>query len=234
MTETPEIQVVVPSVLQGPLREWLRSRDLYLFPIPVEHDIPTFGIARRSEPGVLCHAIGMAGDPNRRLLLVRHAKAKFPPDMPDEKRPLTKKGKRQARKVGRWIAGHGYIPDVAVVSPSKRTKQTWSKLASQVPGSPTAKFDPRAYHTDPAGLLKIIHGLPDSAHTAMVVSHNPEISELADQLAARPVGSRAKLSKLAMPKFSPATVAVLDFDGDWDDLDPGGAQLSDYIVPGDL
>lgn len=39
-----DIQVVVPGPLQSALRAWLESRGLYLFPIPVEDDLPTFGI----------------------------------------------------------------------------------------------------------------------------------------------------------------------------------------------
>jgi hypothetical protein len=41
-------QVVVPPALQGPLREWLASRGLELFAIPVEDDLPTYGIRWRS------------------------------------------------------------------------------------------------------------------------------------------------------------------------------------------
>lgn len=39
-----EIQVVMMTAIQGPFREWLASRGLYLFPIPVEDDLPTYGI----------------------------------------------------------------------------------------------------------------------------------------------------------------------------------------------
>ena len=38
------IQVVITEAMQGPLREWLASRNQYLFPIPVEDDLPTYGI----------------------------------------------------------------------------------------------------------------------------------------------------------------------------------------------
>jgi hypothetical protein len=40
----PEIQVFVPVAAQQPLREWLASQGWELFPIPVEDDLPTFGI----------------------------------------------------------------------------------------------------------------------------------------------------------------------------------------------
>jgi hypothetical protein len=39
------IQVVMIPEIQGPFREWLTSRGLYLYPIPVEGDnLPVFGI----------------------------------------------------------------------------------------------------------------------------------------------------------------------------------------------
>ncbi len=38
------IQVVVPPVVQEPLREWLASRGLTLFRIPVEDELPVYGI----------------------------------------------------------------------------------------------------------------------------------------------------------------------------------------------
>jgi hypothetical protein len=43
-------QVVVPPDMQGPLREWLASCGLRLFRIPVEDDLPTFGIAAVRSP----------------------------------------------------------------------------------------------------------------------------------------------------------------------------------------
>jgi hypothetical protein len=45
-TDHGEIQVVVLRGLQEPLKEWLASRGLYLFPIPpvVEGDLPTYGV----------------------------------------------------------------------------------------------------------------------------------------------------------------------------------------------
>ena len=44
------IQVVVPPPIQAPLREWLASRGLHLYPIPVEDDLPTYGVERVSDP----------------------------------------------------------------------------------------------------------------------------------------------------------------------------------------
>ena len=44
------IQVVMSPAIQAPFREWLRSRGLDLFPIPVEDDLPTFSIGIDDQP----------------------------------------------------------------------------------------------------------------------------------------------------------------------------------------
>ncbi len=40
-----EFQVVMPGDMKQPLINWLAARGLGLFPIPVEDDLPTYGIA---------------------------------------------------------------------------------------------------------------------------------------------------------------------------------------------
>ena len=42
----------------------------------------------------------------RRLILLRHAKSDWP-DVPDRDRPLAKRGRRDAPKIGRWLRDHG-------------------------------------------------------------------------------------------------------------------------------
>ena len=41
------IQVAMAPFIQDAFREWLDSRGLYLFPIPVADDLPTFGIGKK-------------------------------------------------------------------------------------------------------------------------------------------------------------------------------------------
>jgi hypothetical protein len=42
--ETDVIQVVMTPATQGPFREWLASRGLFLYSIPVVDDLPTYGV----------------------------------------------------------------------------------------------------------------------------------------------------------------------------------------------
>ena len=60
------------------------------------------------------------------LHLLRHADAGDPMawDGPDEARPLSDKGERQADRLGRFLAGVGFAPDVIITSPKVRAAQT--------------------------------------------------------------------------------------------------------------
>ena len=45
MSAPEVIQIVVSAAYRQQLEEWLVSRGLCLFPIPVEGDLPTYGIS---------------------------------------------------------------------------------------------------------------------------------------------------------------------------------------------
>jgi phosphohistidine phosphatase len=202
----------------------------------------------------------VTSDPPRRLILLRHAKSDWP-DVPDAERPLAKRGRRDAPRIGRWLAEHGYQPDVVVVSAATRTRQTWDLLAPELGGSPAVRFEPRAYAASPLTLLYLAQELPARYRTALLIAHNPGLSELATTLAATaptapvgpsvPVGTGAPSAPSApgastltpaparnglRPAISlpTAAVAVFEFSGDWPTLTPGHARLINLTTPADL
>ena len=66
-----------------------------------------------------------------RLLVLRHAKAeKADPGMPDRERPLNSRGQQDAAAIGVYIDRHGLTPDIALVSPARRTGETWERMAA--------------------------------------------------------------------------------------------------------
>jgi phosphohistidine phosphatase len=199
----------------------------------------------------------VASDTTRRLILLRHAKSDWP-DVPDRDRPLAKRGRRDAPRIGRWLHKHGYQPDVVVVSDAARTRQTWDLVAPELGGSPAVRFEPRAYAASALTLLYLAQELPDRYRTALLIAHNPGLSELATSLAAPPESDRAadpqESDRAAGPQESdravgPATtnngprsaislptaaVAVFEFPGDWPALTPGHARLISLTTPADL
>jgi hypothetical protein len=42
-------QVVMHDVMRERFEQWLAARRMYLYPIPVEDDLPTFGIGIRTD-----------------------------------------------------------------------------------------------------------------------------------------------------------------------------------------
>ena len=193
----------------------------------------------------------MASDTTRRLILLRHAKSDWP-DLPDRDRPLAKRGRRDAPRIGRWLREHGYQPDVVVVSAATRTRQTWDLVAPELGGSPAVRFEPRAYAASAQTLLYLTQELPERYRTALLIGHNPGLSELATSLAApsglaaAPAASHAPAASSA-PVGAPAgnglrrgislptaAVAIFEFPGDWPTLTPGHARLISLTTPADL
>jgi phosphohistidine phosphatase len=176
----------------------------------------------------------VASDPTRRLILLRHAKSDWP-DVPDRDRPLAKRGRRDAPRIGRWLREQGYQPDVVVVSAAARTRQTWDLVAPELGGSPAVHFEPRAYAASALTLLYLAQELPDRYRTALLIAHNPGLSDLATSLAAPPETETATNNgprpALSLPT---AAVAVFEFPGDWPSLTPGHARLTNLTIPADL
>ncbi|WTQ63458.1 histidine phosphatase family protein [Streptomyces sp. NBC_00161] len=69
----------------------------------------------------------MSGD-LRRLVVLRHAKSAWPPDVADSERPLAPRGRRDAPAARRWLREAGCVPDLVRCSSAQRTRQTWRQL----------------------------------------------------------------------------------------------------------
>jgi phosphohistidine phosphatase len=186
----------------------------------------------------------VASDTTRQLILLRHAKSAWP-DMPDAERPLAKRGRRDAPRIGRWLHEHGYQPDVVVVSAATRTRQTWDLVAPELGGAPAVRFEPRAYAASALTLLYLAQELPARYRTALLIAHNPGLSELAASLAAAPESDRATDLAATDPaatdnggrpviSLPTAALAIFEFPGDWPSLTPGHARLISLTTPADL
>jgi phosphohistidine phosphatase len=169
----------------------------------------------------------VASDTTRRLILLRHAKSDWP-DVPDRERPLAKRGRRDAPRIGRWLHEHGYQPDVVVCSVARRARQTWDLVAPELGGSPAVRFEPRAYAASAQNLLYLVQELPSRYQTALLIAHNPGLSDLASSLAAPATTDNGPRPGISLPT---AAVAILEFQGDWPALTPGQARLIAHTTP---
>jgi len=114
-------------------------------------------------------------------MLLRHAKSDWP-DLPDRDRPLAKRGRRDAPVIGRWLHDQGYQPEIVICSAAVRTRETWDLVAPELGGSPSVTFEPRAYGASALTLLYLVRELPADCRAALLIGHNPGVSELASTL----------------------------------------------------
>ncbi|WFU53671.1 histidine phosphatase family protein [Bradyrhizobium pachyrhizi] len=170
----------------------------------------------------------------RRLLLLRHAKTEHDaPSGHDQDRRLDERGHRDAAEIGGWIARHPPLPNLALVSPVVRTRQTWEIVREALKGAgpaPKVEFVPDLYGADPVQLLTAIRMASVSdPKRLMLVGHNPGMHELALTL----TGSGDEAAKRALGDNLPTSgLAVFDFaTDDWNDVSFRRGKLVLFVSP---
>jgi phosphohistidine phosphatase len=165
-----------------------------------------------------------------RLMIFRHAKAeKGAPGARDRDRPLAPRGLKEAPRMGTYMARHRLVPRHALVSPSRRTRETWDGLAAALPAGIPVFYDDRLYDAAPEAIVAVLKETPAAVRTLIVVGHNPGLQEAARLLiAAGDVEARERLNE-GLPTSG---LAVIDFAGnDWDKLHPRSGRLERFVTP---
>ena len=166
----------------------------------------------------------------RRLLLLRHAKAeRSQPGDRDQTRVLAARGRKDAPQMGAYLVRHGLVPDLALVSTSARTRETWELTASAFKDAPRVVHEERVYGATPQALLQVVKETEPKVHTLIVVGHNPGLEELAALLiASGDLDARRRLKE----KFPTSGLAVIDFALDaWGRLHPHAGRLDRFVTP---
>lgn len=119
------------------------------------------------------------------LLLIRHAKSDWnDPSLPDFDRPLNERGKRDAPAMGQRLLDKEVKIDAFISSPAKRARKT----AELIAGEYDVKKDKiilveELYHAEPSAFMDVISKMDDDYKHIAIFSHNPGITEFANQLA---------------------------------------------------
>jgi phosphohistidine phosphatase len=169
----------------------------------------------------------------RRLILFRHAKAeRSEPGMEDRARALIERGRKDAGKIGAYMAGHALIPDRVVLSPAARAQETWKFAATAFRPAPAAMTAEPLYDATPHGIFALVKEAPASAHTLLVIGHNPGLHELALMLiASGDVDTRERLRE----KLPTSGLVIIDFAFDnWGKLHPQSGRLERFVSPKSL
>jgi phosphohistidine phosphatase len=166
----------------------------------------------------------------RRLLLFRHSKAERPElGAEDRARPLMERGRRDAARIGAFMAAHALKPDRVLVSPATRTQETWKAVSAAFKPAPAATLVEKLYDASPHTILAVIKDAPASAHMLMIVGHNPGLQEVGLMLiASGDIDARERLHE----KLPTSGLVIVDFAfDDWGKLHPQSGRLERFVSP---
>ncbi len=162
----------------------------------------------------------------KQLILMRHGKSDWTKALADYQRPIKKRGFQESARVGLWLREQGLVPELLMSSPARRARDTAETVASNMDYSEENIFwNESVYMADVSELLDAIATTPEECTSLMIIGHNPGLEDLLFYLC----------EELDIPedgKVMPtATVAVLETDMDWANLEHGSCKL-DIIVRG--
>jgi phosphohistidine phosphatase len=166
--------------------------------------------------------------PDRVLVVVRHAKSDWGTGQPDIERPLNDRGRRDAAAAGRWLRDRGLAVDAAVISPSRRTRQTWALLAEAAQLTVDPAVDRAIYLGSAVDLAGALMAVPTASRCSVLVGHAPGCPDLVEWL----TGGQGDSSAVAAmrEKFPTAGAAVVGLDGGWSDMTAGAGRLLEFAV----
>lgn len=155
------------------------------------------------------------------LLLARHAKSDWGiHGLADHDRPLNGRGRRDAPAMARRLLDEGVDLQWIVSSTAVRARSTADEYAAAF-GVHVVEED-ALYAASARTILAVAAALPDGADVAMLVGHNPGMTEAVADLAG------------AFVEFPTCAVAECAVDvGSWAELVDGSGRLLRLRTPGD-
>lgn len=142
------------------------------------------------------------------LVLMRHAKSDWSePSTSDHERPLSKRGRKDAMRMGEWLQENDLVPDLALCSTASRTKATLEIMMDIWSIEPKVINSQNLYLASQSEILRDVNAEGLGTQNVMVLAHNPGLSQIASMLAAQSL------------EMSTASAAVFDVAiNSWDQL----------------
>ena len=147
-----------------------------------------------------------------RLILFRHGKAENESASGEDfDRHLAKRGVKDSAEMAESLARLGLIPDLVLISPSARTRETWAAAEAAFPDV-EARLEPDLYHAEAGAIREVAERAGASYRAVMVVGHNPGLQELAVDLLREGCAPPSLVAR-AQRRFPTAAAAVFLIDG---------------------
>ncbi len=165
------------------------------------------------------------------LHLLRHAKSSWREDVEDHARPLSKRGREAARRVGRDLPNAVPRIDLVLCSSALRTRQTLDLVLAALGPAPRCLVEDGLYLADCERLIERLRQLDEACGSVMLIGHNPGLHDLAVALA------DSRLGRVPPPftaKFPTAARASFAIDAPWSELGRVRHRVIGYATPSSL
>ncbi|HEV8431436.1 MAG TPA: histidine phosphatase family protein [Pyrinomonadaceae bacterium] len=160
----------------------------------------------------------------RILYLLRHAKSSWnDPSLRDFDRPLKKRGREAAERVGKRMAAEKLNNLAVICSPAVRTRETAEIVLEHANLQVEPHFDERIYEASLRELVEVVSEIPSDAEVAIMIGHNPGFEELLAFLS----GEHRRMPTCALAKIKFGDVS-------WKDVRAGEGRLEWFIAPKEL
>jgi phosphohistidine phosphatase len=161
--------------------------------------------------------------------LLRHAKSSWDTGLPDDERPLAKRGRKAAKAIRRYLREQRIEPELVLCSSARRARETL-ELIEPALRSADVRVERSLYGAGGDELLDRLRAVPDHVGSAMLIGHNPGLQELALDL----VGPAADVRELRA-KYPTAALVTLAFGApSWRLIEPGTGNLAGFVRPREL
>lgn len=132
------------------------------------------------------------------LLLLRHAKSSWKDaTLPDHDRPLNKRGRKAAPRMGRLMHETDLRPDCILCSTATRARETLQLVQSELGKNIPETFHAELYHCDVSQLLSVLREVAEPAVRVLVIGHNPDLELFLEQV----TGQSERLSTGALARI---------------------------------
>lgn len=158
----------------------------------------------------------------KNLYLIRHGKSDWDADYDrDHDRPLNKRGRRDAVKIGDYLKRASVQPDAVLCSSALRTQQTLELLAEEAGWRSEIHVDEGLYLAAPNEVMQFIASQPAHVDTLAVIGHQPFTGQVASHF----LGGR----HLEVPT---ACVVGIEFDAShWPGVVAEQGRLLMHVLP---
>jgi phosphohistidine phosphatase len=145
------------------------------------------------------------------LLLLRHAKSSWKDsDLDDHDRPLNKRGKQDAPRMGQLLKEENLLPDLIAASSAKRCRKTAEHIIDESGYRGETRITGELYEADAQKLRDWVAMLPDHVNRVVIIGHNPGMEAFLETL----VGVYTPLSTAALAHVEVPIDAWSRFNGE--------------------